>query len=104
MTKDVYYDEDKNDLLFAASEVSRAANLIDVQLGALAYAPDWGANKAYFLNPDFEIQAECFEAHLLQRMGYWGINISKFAAKMGKFSREMLFNLAEPGTNTLMRG
>lgn len=105
MMKDVQYDADKNDLVFVSSEVSRAANLIDVQLGALTYAPEWGADKAYFLNPDYTIQAECFEAHLLQRMGYWGINVAKFAAKQGKFCREMLFNLAEPdGGTALLRG
>lgn len=105
MKKDVQYDESKNDLVFIASDLPRAANLMDIQLGALTYAPEWGADKAYFLNPDFEIQAECFEAHLLQRMAYWGINVANFAAKQGKFCREMLFNLEAPGSSTtLMRG
>ena len=105
MMKDVQYDEAKNDLIFVSSEVPRAANLIDVQLGTLVYAQEWGADKAFFLDPDFEIQAECFESHLLQRMGYWGMNVAGFASKQGKFCREMLFNFAEPdGGTALMRG
>lgn len=105
MMKDMQYDAAKNDLVFISSEVPRAANLIDVQLGALTYAPDWGVDKDFFLNPDFEIQSASFEAYLLQRMGFWGMNVANFAAKQGKFVREMIFNFAEPENGTaMMRG
>ena len=56
MIKDIQYDQQKNDLVIVSSELPRAANLIDVQLGQLYYRPDWGVDLEYFLNPDYEIQ------------------------------------------------
>ena len=103
--KDIQYDETQKDLVIVSSELPRAANLIDVQLGQLYYQPDWGVDLAYFLNPDYEIQAESFEAYLLQRIGFWGMNVINFAAKQGRFLREMSFNFGQPKeNNSLMRG
>lgn len=45
MIKDIKYDENKNDLVILSSELPRAANLIDVQLGQLYYRPDWIKSK-----------------------------------------------------------
>lgn len=105
MIKDIKYDENKNDLVIVSSELPRAANLIDVQLGQLYYRPDWGVDLEYFLNPDYEIQAESFEAYLLQRIGFWGMNVINFAAKQGRFVREMIFNFGNAKeNNSLMRG
>lgn len=105
MMKDMQYDAAKNDLVFVSSEVPRAANLIDIQTGQLVYAPDWGVDKAYFLNPDYRIQAESFEAYLLQRIAFWGMNVINFMAVQGKFMRDMVFQFAEPSDKSnLMRG
>ena len=105
MIKDVHYNEKKNDLEFFASELPRAENLITTQLGDLFYQTDWGVDLAYFLNPDYTIQAEAFESYLLQKMGFWGMNVLNFIAKQQKFIRQMIFNFGEPKENdTLMRG
>lgn len=105
MIKDVRYNKQANDLEFVSSELSRAENLIGVQLGTLKYQPDWGVDLDYFLNPNYEIQAECFEAHLLQRIGFWGMNVLDFMHKQGSFMREMIFNFGTPkDTNSMMRG
>lgn len=105
MTKDVRYNSTLNDLDFLVSELPRAENLITTQLGDLQYQPDWGVDLAYFLDPDYTIQAEAFEAYLLQRIGFWGMNVLNFIAKQQKFIREMIFNFGEPKeNNSLMRG
>lgn len=105
MIKDVRYNAQMNDLEFVSSELPRAENLIGVQLGTLNYQPNWGVDLEYFLNPNFEIQAECFEAHLLQRIGFWGMNVIEFMSKQGKFVREMIFKFsASKDSNSMMRG
>lgn len=105
MIKDVRYNKQANDLEFVSSELPRAENLIGVQLGTLNYQPNWGVDLEYFLNPNYEIQAECFEAHLLQRIGFWGMNVIEFMHKQGKFVREMIFKFtATKDTNSMMRG
>lgn len=105
MIKDVHYSSLHNDLEFVASELPRAENLITTQLGDLVYQPDWGVDLAYFLNPNYTIQAEAFESYLLQRIGFWGMNVLEFIAKQSKFIREMIFNFGEPTeNNNLMRG
>ncbi len=105
MIKDISYDENKKDLVTLVSELPRAANLIDDPLRQWKYHPPWGVDKAYFLNPDYEIQAESFEAYLLQRLGFWGMNVVDFIAKQTRFVREMIFNFAEPQSgNSLLKG
>lgn len=105
MIKDVQYDAVKNDLVIVSSELPRAANLIDVQLGDLEYQPDWGVDLAYFLNPDYEIQAESFESYLLQRIAFWGMNVLDFVASQHKFTRDMIFRFGQPKEdNSLLRG
>ena len=105
MIKYVHYSSLHNDLEFVASELLRAENLITTQLGDLVYQPDWGVDLAYFVNPNYTIQAEAFESYLLQRIGFWGMNVLEFIAKQSKFIREMIFNFGEPTeNNNLMRG
>ncbi len=104
MIKDVHYNNVLNDLEFFASELPRAENLITTQIGDLYYRPDWGVDLAYFLNPDYTIQAEAFEAYLLQRIGVWGMNVIDFMARQRQFIREMIFNFGEPKeSNAIMR-
>lgn len=102
MTKDVRYNEQKNDLEFLESELPRAENLITTQLGQLVYQPGWGVDLAYFLNPDITIQAEAFENYLLQRIGFWGMNVLTFVAKEQTFIRQLIFNFAHPEDNRLI--
>ena len=102
MIKDVQYDAAKNDLVIVSSEVPRAANLLDVQLGTLYFAPTWGVDKDCFLNPDYEIQSESFEAYLLQQIGYWGMNVVHFVSEQGKFLRRMVFGFGTPKDNSSM--
>ena len=104
MIKDVRYNQTRNDLEFEAGQLPRAENLITVQTGDIDYAPTWGVDLAYFLNPDYKIQAESFEAYLLQRIGFWGMNVLELIAKQGKFVRNMLFNFAEQSNNNSMLG
>lgn len=105
MIKDIQYDEQKKDLVLVSSELPRAANLIEVQLGCLYYQPDWGVDLEYFLNPDYEIQSESFEAYLLQRIGFWGMNVVNFIANQKPFIRQMVFSFGQSKeNNSLMRG
>lgn len=105
MIKDIFYDENKNDLALLSSELPRAENLISVQLGSLYYQPDWGADLQYFLNPDYEIQAESFESYLLQQLGFWGMNVLSLVSHTGQFVRSMIFNFGRPkDASSLVRG
>lgn len=56
--------------------VPKAANLLEVQIGSLAYAPTFGVDFAYYLTSNFQFQNETFKAYLVQQMIKNQINVN----------------------------
>jgi hypothetical protein len=59
------------------SIVSKAGNVLAVQIGALEYAQDFGVDLRFFLTTDFQLQTESFKAYLVQRLIEHQVNVAK---------------------------
>jgi hypothetical protein len=55
----------------------KAANVLQVQLGALEYAQEFGIDMAFFLDENFQFQNESFKAYLIQRLAEHHVNVSE---------------------------
>lgn len=102
--KDAVFDPNKNDFTFPEGEVSRAQNLFDVQIGTLYFLPEWGIDLDYFLNPDFKVQSQSFEAYLLQRLGAWEFNVINMKKQTKEFTQNLEFTFGKTPEKTMMRG
>lgn len=102
--KDAYFDPGVNDITFPDGEVVRAKNLFEVQVGSLYYLPAWGVDLEFFLNPEYQIQNESFEAHLVQRLGEFGFNVLSLTIEAKEFVRELDFTFGQNQNQTLIRG
>jgi hypothetical protein len=58
------------------TQTHRAANILQVQLGALEYAPTMGIDLKYFLSEDLKFQNESFQAYLIQTLAEKSINVA----------------------------
>lgn len=65
---DIVLIEDEKDLALQDTIVPKAANLLETQLGSLAYAPDFGVDLRYFIQSNFQFQNETFKIYLIERM------------------------------------
>jgi len=73
---DIVSFEDGLDLGIQDSIVPKAANLLQVQLGSLDYAPDFGVDLRYFITSNFQFQNETFKSYLIERMMQNQINVA----------------------------
>ncbi len=58
------------------TDVKKAANILEVQLGSLEYAPLVGVDLAYFLTEEFQFQNESFKSYLIKVLANAGINVT----------------------------
>lgn len=58
------------------TDVEKARNVLNVQLGSLEYEPDFGVDLEFFLDPNFEYQNASFEAYLVERLAQSSINVT----------------------------
>jgi len=63
-----------NILRTADTLVYKARNILSVQIGALAYAPDFGIDYDLFFGQDYKIQTETFKAYAISKLSENGIN------------------------------
>ncbi|MGB2579399.1 hypothetical protein AAIR98_001318 [Elusimicrobium simillimum] len=92
------------DIALANTEVPRAKNLFEVQIGVLQYFADWGIDLEYFLDPNYQIQNTSFNSYLTQKLGEWGFSVSKLVKEDGKFAEELNFTFCDNQKDTMMRG
>lgn len=90
------------DLMIQTSQVPRAANLLQTQIGALEYAPDFGIDLRYFLDNPIQFQTESFKAYLVERLANYGINVAEIGDVLESVSRTYTINLAPEETSTGM--
>lgn len=82
------------------TQVSKAANILSVQLGSLEYAPDLGIDLKYFLSEDLRFQNESFKAYLVERLANRGVNVTSVVETIENLFSEYTFNLSPPETTT----
>lgn len=92
---DIVSIEDGEDLTVVDTAVSKAGNVLAVQLGSLEYAPTFGVDLRYFLQSGFKIQNESFKAYLVDRLVKHQINVSTVLETVETFSRKFTFKVGD---------
>jgi hypothetical protein len=82
------------------TDVSRATNILSIQVGSLEYEPDLGIDLSYFLSKDFSFQNEAFKAYLIQVLANRGINVSSLTETIESLQSKYIFNLTSDNTST----
>ena len=82
------------DLGLFNTQTPRAANILNVQLGSLEYAPDLGIDLKYFLSEDFKFENESFKAYLVETLANRGINVSSVNEAVKSLWNEFQFNIS----------
>jgi hypothetical protein len=75
MLRDIVTLSDGLDLGIQQSEAPRAGNVLATQLASLDFAPEFGIDKKYFLESEFQIQTASFKAYCVQRLLEHRINV-----------------------------
>lgn len=82
-----------NDLGLFDTQVPKAGNILSVQLGTLAYAPELGIDLRYFLSETFIFQNESFKAYLIQVLANNSINVASVIDTLENLFGKYTFNL-----------
>lgn len=84
------------DLRVMETQVPKAANLLQTQLGSLEYAPAFGVDMVFFLDPEFQFQNESFKAYLIQRLSENHVNVNRVIDALDRFFRTYTFVVDAP--------
>lgn len=87
------------DLQLYDAQSPKAANVLSVQLGALEYAPDFGIDMEFFLNPAFQYQTESFKSYLIQRLSESLVNVNEVLDVVDRFTETFVFYVGDPDQN-----
>ena len=91
---DIIEAQNGQDLGIFNTQTPRAANILNVQLGALEYAKDLGIDLKYFLSEDFKFENESFKAYLVETLANRGINVKSVDEVVASLWNEFKFNIA----------
>lgn len=83
---DIVELNDGEDMTVFDSIVSKAANVLSVQIGDLEYAPNFGIDIKYFLESEFQFQNESFKAYCVQRLVEHQVNVVRVSDLIETFS------------------
>lgn len=79
------------DLGVADAESPKGGNVLSIQLGSLEYAPDFGIDLDFFLDPDYQFQNSSFRAYLIQRLAEHHLNVTGFIESLERFYLQYTF-------------
>lgn len=82
------------DIVLFNSSVSKAKNVLEIQLGNLKYATTFGCDMNYFLDDRFEFTNESFRSYRIQRLAESGVDVLSVVDVLDTFSSDETFNLA----------
>ena len=91
---DIVEAQDGLDMGVFNTQTPRAANILNVQLGSLEYAPDLGIDLKYFLSEDFTFENESFKAYLVEVLANQGINVKSVDEAIRSLWNEFKFNIS----------
>lgn len=77
---------DENGMATYNTQTHRAANLLQVQIGSLEYAPTIGIDLKYFLSEELKFQNESFQSYLIQILAEKSINVANLFETMDALS------------------
>lgn len=98
--KDIVEIVDGSDLVIVDSIVSKAANVISVQLGDLSYAEDFGVDLNYFLQPGLQFQNESFKSYLVNRLTESQVNVAQAVEVFETLFERLTFYVGDNNANT----
>lgn len=75
------------------TDVTRAGNILSIQVGSLTYAPLLGIDLKYFLDPNYQFQNESFKSYCVQVLAQFGINVSSVTETIQDFYTHLLFKI-----------
>ncbi len=83
------------DLPVANTIAPKAGNVVNIQLGSLDFAKDFGVDLEYFINADFQFQSDSFKAYLVQRLTQHKVNVSRVISLLNNFVENNIFTVGE---------
>lgn len=84
-----------SDLAVIDAQTSKAQNVLQIQIGALEYAKDFGIDLAFFVDPDFQFQNESFKSYLIQRLSEHHVNVNEVIEDLSAFILNFTFVVGE---------
>lgn len=93
---DIVDVKDGQDLVLVDSDVMRAANVLQVQIGDLEYAPWWGVDTKQFITSHVRFQTSVVLAHYLERLAQSQINVSDSLAVAHSLYHEYVLSIGSP--------
>lgn len=84
-----------DDLTIMESQAPKAANVLQVQVGALEYAKSFGIDLEFFLDPEFQFQNDSFKAYLIQRLSEHHVNVNQVIEDLEKFFTKFTFTVGD---------
>lgn len=84
------------------TDVSKAANILSVQIGSLEYAQTLGIDLAYFLDEGLQFQNESFRAYLVEVLANNGINVTSIVEQVEALFTQMNINISAAENNSAL--
>lgn len=79
------------DLRLLEAEAPKAANVLQIQIGALEYLQNFGIDLEFFIDPNFQFQNESFKAYLVQRLAEHNVNVNQVLEVLERFVLHFTF-------------
>jgi hypothetical protein len=89
-----------SDLQIMDAQTPKAANVLMVQLGELEYAPEFGIDIEFFIDPDLQFQNESFKSYLIQRLAEHHVNVSQVIEALNAFVLNYTFIVGDENKQT----
>lgn len=83
------------DLELFVTEVSKAGNVLSVQLQSLEYAPEFGVDLRYFLTSDFRFPNDALKAHFIQRLTESQITVTNVLETLNSLFEKLTFSVGD---------
>lgn len=78
------------------TDVFKAENILNIQIGSLYYAQDLGIDLARFVNSDVNIQPETFRAYTIQELTRQGVQLQTVITAFENFMSTITYTASEP--------
>ena len=91
MAIDIHFSNDR--LEFSETNLYKAKNILETQIGFLEYAPDFGIDYDLFFGSDLEIQIETYQSYAISKLAENGINPLDLITQDAKFDTVLNINI-----------
>jgi hypothetical protein len=88
------------DLNLFDTQISKAANILSVQVGSLEYEPDFGIDLRFFLDEGFKFQNDSFKAYLIERLSAQGVNVNSVTETLESLFKKYTFEVGNDSSGS----